>query len=242
VFEYADATLGLTSSFILPSKAVVYKETLERIQKSFKVRISDLIKKEKKYLFSAICIQSKNRTSASKEDDARVHMLFSGMVQTNIPCISIKHVLRMDKPIIKGMDHEGLPCRHGLVIHSWDVDKMIRGPGLIPKEEDRPKFMTMLTDILEAKPNQYVFISELDLKLQCAAAFSESVKLSERLFTDAINNATKKEDHLKKLKDARIEILKALKETNLDSRPALTEVEDEDEDDGLPNKKLRLVE
>jgi hypothetical protein len=194
-FINADDILRATSRLVPNDQNIEVKPaTLETLKSAMNFSLADKVEDKGAYLYSAICIQSKNSTTDSTEANKGIDLRFSGVITAeakNIPCISIKHVLRCD-PQIDIMKGEGRPYRHGIVIRGLDSEKMLNGFD----QQVRQPFLARVLNILSLKANENVHNSTLDLKLQSAADHNECFRVSNKLFEDfteiAIENSKKR--------------------------------------------------
>jgi hypothetical protein len=168
----------------------VEAKTLDKLGVIMNFCVSDVVKEEEKYVYSAICIQSKNTDRDVSEDNKGIDLRFSGVIpgnEPNIPCISIKHVLRFQPKNqakqVKAMKYDDRPYRHGIVIRGLDHSTM-----LTPLSQ-RKAFFKKMSAILSVRANENVHNSTLDLKLQSAADHSESFRVTQKLIDDFVESA-----------------------------------------------------
>jgi hypothetical protein len=190
-FPNADDILKAKSRLVPTDKRnKVEAKTLYTLSDALNFCVSDVIKEESEYLYSAICIQSKNTDRDNSKDNKGIDLRFSGVIpgnEPNIPCISIKHVLRFQPKRpgdqVKAMKYDDRPYRHGIVIRGLDHSTM-----LTPLSE-RKAFFKKMSAILSVRANENVHNSTLDLKLQSAADHSESFRVTPRLTRKFVKSA-----------------------------------------------------
>jgi hypothetical protein len=181
IFPTADSKILET---VVSSNESVEESKINGIRESWNIKISDLVEGSNEHVYTAICIQCKNSTS-EKDDLYKVDLTFAGVDgASDLPCIAIKHSLRMDKPIIKPMQYTDRPYIHGIIIKSLDHIKML--PNLHQpagdKAEYNRKFFAQVLDVLGTKLNPYAQISSIDLKLQAASFQRQSFNFTDQVF------------------------------------------------------------
>jgi hypothetical protein len=175
VFPFADKIFKCDQ----PSPKKVSEDRLEKLKAAYQFKMSSIVDTAgKNYVYTALCIQSKNAVSSSPMDDVYIDLASSGVPNSSkIPCLAMKHVLRTSTNLIEPMPFQGKPYRYGIVIE---------GLQLFRQAEEHNALRTLINEVLEIQANALSHVEENDIKIIAQGFNSHTAELSENCIDELL--------------------------------------------------------
>jgi hypothetical protein len=151
------------------------EESLPKILEIYNLQISDLVDGSDDFWYTALCVQCKNQSSSRSSDDYGIDLVSSGVATKSIPCLSVKHVLKVEQSSVTKMKQPSdrlKPYRHGIVIKGLN-DGMLPDEAILGDSKDN--FIHRFLILLDASPNPLIDTMDLEERLQTGFSYSAYV-------------------------------------------------------------------